>query len=468
MIILTMTDTLLLELSAATNVDFYVAYIDTAIDTPGTERGSFASSGSQITVCDSPDEGQRIIKTLTITNTAVTANTITLSFNDGAADAILRVVELQPNETFIIDERGMNVLSTNTSLVVTRSPNYLVGGGFDFAQRQLAGTDTNILNNAYGPDQWKVYQESNHVFYSRQTGVGVSGLNCQSFGRFTKATNGTKFAIANIIENHTTQHLLGRTVTFQVKMKSESGVSRTWRLAILESQAAATADAPASPLITDLTAGTGVDPTLGTNVAKITPVSANNGTINGTAVDCVVTDSWQVFGITVVVPTNSKNLICAIWSNADVTVTTGTLSVAEAGLYDGSQQQPWLPKLIDQEYLDCARYCFTIENDATNPARFVGWGRVYLTTAATVAVHFPNIMRTIPTLATTPSDWRLNDGVLAECDGASFSLDTTFSSTRAVMILATASGGGLTVGRIAQMYADGTLTRRMIFEAGIP
>jgi hypothetical protein len=145
--------------------------------------------------------------------------------------------------------------------------------------------------------------------------------------------------------------------------------------------------------------------------------------------------------------------------------TNNNFYLSQIQLEAGTQPTEFEHVEIGTELARCQRYCFVIASDATYPQRFVGWGRVYLTTAATVTVDFPVPMRDIPTISATPTEWFLNDGAGADVTGVSFSLDTTFGSPNHVMILAQASGGGLTVGRIAQMYADNNANRRMTFSA---
>ncbi|NBP05719.1 MAG: hypothetical protein EBV15_05815, partial [Bacteroidetes bacterium] len=65
------------------------------------------------------------------------------------------------------------------------------------------------------------------------------------------------------------------------------------------------------------------DPTLGTNVAVVTGAESKS-----------VTTAWQNFSVSVTAPSDCKNLICAIWTDADFSA-ADEFNIAEAGLFLG-------------------------------------------------------------------------------------------------------------------------------------
>jgi hypothetical protein len=146
-------------------------------------------------------------------------------------------------------------------------------------------------------------------------------------------------------------------VVFQAKLKASS--AKTIRMGILQLQTAGTVDTIPATLVTAFGADS-TDPTLGANVAVITAAQSKS-----------VTTSWQSFSVSVTVPTNSKNLICAIWSNADFAA-NDTLSIAEAGLFTASAVQAWTPRLIATEISLCWRYYWKTFGVDVAPAQNAG------------------------------------------------------------------------------------------------
>jgi hypothetical protein len=104
--------------------------------------------------------------------------------------------------------------------------------------------------------------------------------------------------------------------------------------------------------------------------------------------------------VTGTVPADSKNLIVAIWTDADYSA-SDTLSVAEAGLYRGSTTLAWSPRPYAQELILCMHFCQKSYEVDTNRATGTGVGRwsgiaVNATFIAPFA-QFPIPMRIAPT-----------------------------------------------------------------------
>jgi hypothetical protein len=160
-------------------------------------------------------------------------------------------------------------------------------------------------------------------------------------------------------------------------------------MAVLELQNAGTMDAVPATLVTAFGAD-GTDPTLGTNVAVITAAQSKS-----------VTTSWQSFSVSVTVPTNSKNIICAIWSDADFAA-NDTLSIAEAGLFTA-----WTPRLVSEEIVLCRRFYWKTFALDTAPAQNAGVNGCFRFNAAVAgagnnftSMRFPVAMRAAPTITT--------------------------------------------------------------------
>lgn len=285
-------------------------------------------------------------------------------------------------------------LSDGISAFYPDTPNLAVNGGFEFAQEQTPGTYTTIADKTYGPDQWWVTRENADVQYKREDGTGETGITSKYFGTFKKITNTGKFFICQPLEGRDSVPLRDKTVIFPIKLKASG--SKTIRMAVLELQTAGTMDAPPATLVTAFGAN-GVDPTFGSNVAIITAAQSKS-----------VTTSFQQFSVSVTVPSNSKNLFLAVWSN-DQFAANDTLSVAEADFYPGSDVRAWMPKKYDEDLAACRRYFWKTFDIDVAPAQNAGTlgtvrciaGKAGATAlAALFFLRFPVRMFATPTVTT--------------------------------------------------------------------
>lgn len=281
--------------------------------------------------------------------TTLLGNLTILGRDDGQA--------LPANEIKTLTPAKLLEILISAGGVFTYNYNLLVNGGFDLAQRQAPGTLTTIADNKYSADRWRVTRENADVQFIRVDATSESGLTSRYYGQFKKITNAGKLHVCQIVEGINSVPLRGKTVIFQIKMKASA--SKTIRMAVMELQNAGTMDSIPATLVTAFGAD-GTDPTLGTNVAVITAAESKS-----------VTTSWQSFSVSVTVPTNSKNIICAFWSNADFAA-NDTLSVAEAGLFTASAIQSWTPRLFSDELRLCQRYYWKTFLLDTAPAQNVG------------------------------------------------------------------------------------------------
>lgn len=264
--------------------------------------------------------------------------------------------------------------------------NYIINGGFSFAQRQLTpDTLTTYATNTYSADRWKTYVENASYQYARVDGLGETGLTSQYFGEFKKITNNGKMFIYQIVEGRESVGLRGKTVIFQCQMKASA--SKTIRMGIFQLTSSGAIDSVPSPIVTAAGANS-TDPTMGTNVSIITAAQSKS-----------VTTSMQTFSVSVTVPATSKNLICAVWTDSQFTA-NDILYIAEVGLYVTSIVQGWKPRPTGDEIELCQRYFIAFGGDGISWAVF-GMGMWYSTTLGYVEIHFPREMRIKPVLSYT-------------------------------------------------------------------
>jgi hypothetical protein len=231
--------------------------------------------------------------------------------------------------------------------------NYAINSGFDLAQRQVPATLTEIADKDYGPDQWWISSAAGGVQYQRVETDPADGLSSKYYGVFSKSTSTGKMFICQPIEGRETIPLRGRAVIFQMKMAASAGMAV--RMAVLELQSAGTLDAPPATLVTNFGAN-GVLPTFGANVAIITASAVKT-----------VTTSFQSFSVSVTVPSDSKNLFLAVWSDSGM-VAEDSLVLAEADLFPGVSERTWVPNPISQEIVSCQRYYWKTYEIDTEPA----------------------------------------------------------------------------------------------------
>lgn len=232
------------------------------------------------------------------------------------------------------------VKSSTPVVQIDDTTNHLINGGFNFAQRQTPGTLTTIADGGFGADRWKSYRENAGLQYRRVDASSEATLTSPWYGEFKKITNTGKFLVCQILENADTLKFRGKTVLFQIAMKASA--AQNIRMAIGQLQTGGTADT--IPAVVSSWGGAGTDPTLGSNLAVISTPSTQ-----------AVTTSWQVFTFSATFPSNAKNLLVMLWSDAGFAA-DDTLSVAEAGLYFGATVRSWTPRPTAQELVLVERY----------------------------------------------------------------------------------------------------------------
>lgn len=288
-----------------------------------------------------------------------------------------------------------------------RSYNAIMNGGFDFAQRQTPGnltTYSNTSGRAYGADRFGMTNQNASIQYQRvdtssSTEVGITS---RFYGKFKKITSAGKMVISQVIEGSNCMKYRGRKVRLQCKMKYSVASAMTVRLGLLELQNAGTIDTIPATFISAFGAN-GTDPTFGTNLAKIAPLTAIGGDIVNNAVDCVLTNGWVLYSATFLVPDNSKNLIPCIWTDAQPAA-NDELHITEVGLYDGEDVRYWQPENFTTELIKCQRYYQKTFNLDIGPQQNLGLNTGEFKSFATIAgAAVCNMFFTLPVRMRTAS-----------------------------------------------------------------
>lgn len=271
-----------------------------------------------------------------------------------------------------LDEKGvLNVIPNRLSR------NFVRNGGFWFAQRQAPGTATTYsatASRAISADGWGITNENASATYQRtDAATPETGLTSQYYGNFLKTTSAGKLVVSQVIETRDTMALRGRTVRVTAWMKQLVGATPVVRLGLAQLQAAGTVDTMPATFISAFGAN-GTDPTLGTNVARITPksgVSGDNCTVTGAAADCTLSASWQRFSVVFDVPLDCKNLIPMFWGNAQFAATNG-FAISQVELTDGYETQDWSALDANAELARVQRHYQKTFNVDTAPVQNAG------------------------------------------------------------------------------------------------
>lgn len=290
-------------------------------------------------------------------------------------------------------------------------PNLVRNSGFLLAQRQAPGTLTtysSLAGRAIGADGWGVTNANASVQYQRTDTIGAaeSGLVARYYGTFSKITTLGKIIVSQVIEGQRTAPVCGKKLWLSLKLKSS--ISRTMCVSLAYLSSAGTVDTIPGTFIS-ATGADGVDPTLGTNLAYITPGSGlvENCTISGSKLSCSTTTAWQRFAGVFTIPANAKNLVVLVWSSDSVAV-ADTFSMSEVVLGEGAIT--WRAPAVTDELEYAQRFyqkTFSVDaapaqNAGTSTGELVSalWKAAATASAAVIPWRFQTEMRAAPAITT--------------------------------------------------------------------
>jgi hypothetical protein len=219
----------------------------------------------------------------------------------------------------------------------------IYNGAFEFWQRQAPGTLTtysSVGGRVYSADRWWISNENTSVQGIRgdTETTKETGLGTRFYGTFSKITTTGKFMVGQAMGATSIMNLRGNTVRVQFLLKASA--SLTLRMGLVQLAAAGTVDTVPINAGTFVTAwgANSTDPTLGTNLAYLTPVanSADGGTISGNAMSCAATTAWARFSCCFSPPNDCHNLVLAVWTDSQFTAAQ-SFSISEAGMYEGPE-----------------------------------------------------------------------------------------------------------------------------------
>ena len=272
----------------------------------------------------------------------------------------------------------------------SRVANIIMNGGFIVQQRvavastAITGVSTTTRAGVVS-DRWAVTTSvaSNLNWQQVDTnGAEETGLNSRFYGSIISATAGKKVMLSQFIINRECAHLKGVKVRLTLKIKQKVGSAQTYRLGLIQLNSAGTIDVCPAFLSGAWSTTTGVDPAWNTNLAAITPqaTGARNGTITGNFLNITTSASWQKCSMVFTLPTNFKNLIPVIFSDA-TGGTTDNISISEFGLYQGEEDVDWAEIPFALTLTKCQEFYVKTFPYTTVPAQNAG-----VTTGALVCI----------------------------------------------------------------------------------
>jgi hypothetical protein len=211
-----------------------------------------------------------------------------------------------------------------------------------------------------------------------------------------------------------------------------------------------------SPSATEYIQGTPI--TLTSTWTKYTATFTTNtlvGKTFGTAGDDrIILSMWYMWGATI----GNSRVQTSV--TAETYVGSGNIDIAQVQLCSGDVALPFQPKSYEEELRACQRYCYGVTTSTANER--ISNGSMFTTQVAGIMINVPSVMRKIPTITATSTDWQITDGATAtDLTDISISAD---SNKKALLVAATV-GTPLTQFRPMVLIGDGTIGRVMIFDA---
>lgn len=297
-----------------------------------------------------------------------------------ASKLIMYVDSTDPVRVKAINADGTVHVLSNQGLV---DKNNIMNGGFAVQQRvaiastAITGISTTTRAGVVA-DRWAVTTSvaSNLNWQQVDSAAATEALlNSKFYGSIISATAGKKVMLSQFIINKEMAHLRGQKVRLQVKIKQKVGAaSQLYKLGLLQLTAAGTVDVSPAFLTGAWSTVTGTDPVFGANLTPITPDASptgDGGTITGNYLNITATTGWVRYSCVFTVQSDAKNLVPIIFADA-TGGTTDNLSIAEFGLYQGTEIRDWVEEPFQDQLLKCQAYYAKTFPYLTVPAQNAG------------------------------------------------------------------------------------------------
>lgn len=339
----------------------------------------------------------------------LTVNAETAPSTPGAAQArpYLELTTLRPA---ILNGRGETIYQCDR-----QPPSLLTNGGLvnwqaHTANAFAAATYSSTGGRAHFADFFTITNENASVQASRIDTIAAAeaGLPARYYARIKKITNAGKIEIATVLPGDLAFSLRGQIVRVTWYLRTVTGSSAvTMRLGLLALSSSGTVDTMPATFVSAHGA-TSVDPTWGTNLAAITPLTGFNSTAATGGATCTLSAGWTAFSATFLVPAGTQNLVGVIWSDGQIAI-NDEFGFGGVMLTLGAELAEYVPKDPVQDFEGCQRQYQTTFLPGTAPVQAAGvntgewtWTNGF---AAALGNHSPQYrypvpMRASPTLTT--------------------------------------------------------------------
>ena len=270
--------------------------------------------------------------------------------------------------------------------------NFIINGGFDVWQR---GTSFASVSG-YFADRWTNSATYSNITSSRQS-TGAP-LGTQYYARHTSTASGSYISTYSYLESATVVPLLGKTVTFTLKLRRNSTMTANINVRLSKSS---TVDAGSGATWTDISSNTVTNASMPTTTGS---------------------EDWYTSTITALVPNDGTANSLRISTDYSATVASGsTLDIAAAQLEIGQSATPFSRAggTIQGELAACQRY-YEIGRVGMVPSNVTGGDQIG------TWLNFAVAKRTSPTLtitidfqagftSTTTAGDQTTNGLIAKC-----------------------------------------------------
>jgi hypothetical protein len=283
-------------------------------------------------------------------------------------------------------------LASSTNPVGYR--NRLINGSFDLWQR---GTSFSNLQT-YGADRWKATYNDCGANYTQQTS-DLAGFNYQL--RMIKGSNvNGSFMVQQAIETQNTPDMIGQWVTFSCWARLSNATTQATHQFNMALGFSVTTDYSGWVNSSDICSYYASWRASGANGVAFQAGSTTSSPSTPQQSSGVLSTSWQRFYYTLLVPTNTKTIVCGLYSES--TVLAGGIEVVGAQFELGTVPSPFERRHIQQELAMAQRYYqIPLLNNEVDVYRHSG-------TSANVPIQFKVTMRATPVFSFT-----LNSSVYA-------------------------------------------------------
>lgn len=334
------------------------------------------------------------------------------------ADKLHLFVDSADRKIKTVDDNGVVNVLVNDGL---QDRNIVTNGGFAIQQRVATGASpipgiSATTRAGQVADRWAVNSSvaSNVLWQQVDTGGAPElGLTCRFYGSIISQSAGKKVLLSQVIINSEMAHLRGQKVRVSVKTAQKVGAEgQTLKLGLLQLTAAGTVDTMPSPFLASFSTVTGTDPVWGANLSPITPDASptpENGTVVGNFLTITSTLAWKRSSAVFTVPTNARNLVVVLFSDATGGA-TDNLSVAEFQLTQGLEiveyrEPPLAETLVRCQRFFCKSFPLPVVPAASVAVATGGNGEVGMigragatALAAVIQIRFPVRMWRTPTM----------------------------------------------------------------------